>query len=209
MAESQMFDDTALDPRKMVDTVIPQFFINSVIDKEKTREAGREIYKDVAFVRISTPGNKNEEVIARAKESHKKRWPQYWKAFQEGTEAIADGFPLDHWVLASPAERAALKSIKCMTVEQLAAMPEGNFPKLMPNLPALQIKARNFLEKSTDGAHIARIEKKTELQDQRIKDLEDSNEDLKGQCDALLAQLKPQDVHITNPKTPQGGKTLK
>ena len=190
---------------KPIDTTFPRFYIKAVVDQIASKKTGEEVYRDEEWVKIANPGNFTEEVNRRVKGKDKTRFANYYKAWKEGREEIAQGFPLDHWVLITPSETAQLKAVRCRTVEQLANMPEQSLPKHLPTGIALQIKARKFLDQQKNGAEVARLQTENEDLRKSNDSLTQSVEELKAQVNAIDAKLRASSPVVQNiPDRPPG-----
>ena len=203
---SQMFDADSAQQQKRDerDTIIPLFNVDSVIDTTATRQQGEVIYKDREMITIVTPGNNMEKVNRPVKKFDREvRFKKFYDAWKAGQEIPEDGFPLVHWSLIKPSEVSMLAVKRITTVQQLAEVPEMGLPKHMPNGVALQIKAREFLQSQTDGAHVARLT--TEVEDLR-KQATSRNElmdELKMQVKVLTAQIQPHNPVQGPPANPE------
>ena len=102
-----------------------EFFSKAVIDTAASNEANRPIYKNVPFVKIMIPGDKNNIVVEPVWDRHKIRFPEQWDQFQRGVAQEAVGTPLKVAPFLTEAHVAEFKHMKITTVEQLANLPDS------------------------------------------------------------------------------------
>ena len=183
------FDPRFLDPSKQKDTVIPRFYLRSCQNKELTKKTGSVVFEDVEYVEMRVPGDKLNIVETRVDDNHRKRWPQYYKAFVEKREQRPEGFPLSAWALATPALISTLAAVNCYTVEQLAGMPETSLPR-MHGLLKVQQQAREFLQSKEDAQVISQLQHaKSEMED-RLASQNETIQALKARL-AVLESAQP------------------
>ena len=99
----------------------PEFYIEAVDYKDAE---GNVASKDEVYVRIFNIGDP-KNIIERPKRAEdEKRWPEYWKAFVEGTEEPSDGTPIKSFPLLTPADIANLTRRRIRTVEEIIDLPD-------------------------------------------------------------------------------------
>jgi len=174
---AQMFDPQYLDPKKQVDTAIPRFFTEAVLDERESKAFGQTIYRDVEMVEIICPGDKNNIPVMPVDENHRRRWPGVYEAFKAGREQIPDGFPLSAWPHVSVSLCATLKAMSCHTVEQLAGMSDAHLPKI-PDIHKIRDRAQEFLQAQQDASIVSKLQhqvdemsKQIESKDRKLNDL--------------------------------------
>jgi hypothetical protein len=106
--------------------LFPVFTIEAVKDEEASIEQGRDIYKDVEWVTINIVGNNLTKVSRPVTEEDKRRFSNYYNAFANQSVQLNVGTPLTEWSLIGKAQAMTLKSMNIHTVEQLAAVADGN-----------------------------------------------------------------------------------
>jgi len=93
---------------------------------------GEPEWFDAPFVHIEIPGDaklvidKLAFIDERRADSHNRRFPKQWEAFQAGRQAELGGTALIEWPLLLRSQVDALRQRNIYTVEQLAALPDGN-----------------------------------------------------------------------------------
>lgn len=131
-------------PEHSSDGVFPIFHHEIRRDHAASENAGKAIYEAVPYVEIVCPGNDKEQINRRVKETDKERWPDQWRAFEEGRKAPEfDGMPITEWPQADRHLARTLKESNVFTVEQLANVADIDIQMLGPgmmNLKNLAIK---------------------------------------------------------------------
>lgn len=121
--------------------LLVQFYRDDKLMVYKSQEAGYPIYEGIDRVKVWTDKDNNN--IFDVDISHKRRWPEQWRAYEEGREQLASGTPLISLFPANPEIVSTLKANMIHTVEQLAAITDGSqFKFAQP----LQQKAQAFLK---------------------------------------------------------------
>lgn len=142
-----------------------EFFQKDVPDVKASREAGREIRKDVDFIRIRFPGNNKTVVEERADVksqrcpesgrwlTYAERFPEHYARYREGREYIA-GTPLDALATLTAAQRANLRSYNVHTLEQLAAIDGPALKNLGMGARAMKDQAKAYLDSAEGSADV-------------------------------------------------------
>lgn len=156
--------------QQMDATLLVKFFEKPVPDKGATREEGRPMFKDVEFIEIRTPGNR-DAVCRPAKQRDINRFPKHYQAYKDrvSTEHL-EGTPLAEWPLMarSRVEELAFHNVK--TVEQLAGMPDSNVAQFM-GMNVMKQKANEWLEQAKDSRASAELHEELEKRDNEIDEL--------------------------------------
>jgi len=127
--------------------LLVQFYRDTKLMVFKSKEAGHPIYEGIDRVKVWQDKDNNN--IFDVDESHKRRWPEQWKAYQEGREQIVSGTPLDTLFPANPEIISTLKANMIHTVEQLASVTDASQFKFA--LP-LQQQAQRYLRSMETNA---------------------------------------------------------
>jgi hypothetical protein len=134
-----------------------RFFTNARIDVAKSTAANRPVYRDVPYIEMMMPGDKNNIVVEPVWDQHKQRFPKQWEQFVKGEEQMADGTPLKAAPFLTPSHVAELNHMRIVTVEQLANLPDT----AMGFMGAQEFKqaAKRYLEATSGSdALLKRIE---------------------------------------------------
>lgn len=102
------------------DRLIVGFYWKSQPNPAKSREAGKPVYEDHAFVKIQHPGETLNIVDRPIKDDDKRRWPRQWAQFEQGKHQVPDGIPISLLFPDRPAIADTLRGYNIHTVEQLA-----------------------------------------------------------------------------------------
>lgn len=152
----------------------PQFHLHPVMVGRNAE--GVPQYEDRHYVRIKTPGSR-DTVDREVNDDDKRRWPMQWHAYEAGQEEVVDGFPVEQWPAASPADVNNMRSLGLRTVEEVAEFQDQYITKL-PNGVALKKMAAKFLASQASQASLqARIDE-LEAQAQTPPPPSDESEEL-------------------------------
>lgn len=124
-----------------------QFYRGSKRDVYNSTLKGLPIDVGIDYVKVSNAGEK-DNVIHEVNELHKRRWPEQWRAYQEGRLQIADGTPMDMLFPGNPEIVSSLKANNVHTIEQLAEYPDSS---LTAFAPTWKQKAQQFLKGKVDN----------------------------------------------------------
>ena len=170
------------------------FYKRAVKDEEASLAEGRAIFKEVDYIRIVTPGDKDnipDRPVRDAPEySDKRRFAKQYAAYlaQQKQEEVS-GTPLAAW-LANPAQVEELKYFGVHTVEQLAGLSDTHASKFM-GINALRQKARDFIAAAKDGAPMVALRAEVEKRDEEVAALKAALDDQAKQL-AELRKVIPQ-----------------
>lgn len=167
----------------------------AVEDRAKELSAGVYGVKDVDFVKVTRPGQRDtveKEAEAWVSELEKKARdnlaPQSWadhfrkqyEAWKLGQELPLNGTPIKGWQLLSPAQQQNLITFGIRTVEDLAGASDEAIQRLGMGAMSLKQKAANWLSEGKDkGASAA-----------RMTALEIENKELRDKLEALLGEVQ-------------------
>lgn len=139
------------------DGVIPLFHWRDVEDKPASREAGRVIMKQEAYIEIIVPGSKDCQ-IAPVNEQHKARFPEQWESFESGDdhEQII-GTPVTEWQGVSRTRAMELRANGFYTVELIAQCSDAKLKALGNQPSALREQAQQYISQ-TDALAYSKAE---------------------------------------------------
>jgi hypothetical protein len=164
---------------------IPEFFLKAVRQGFKSEQDGRDIFEDVEFVRIITPGNMRsipEEPVA---DEHRARWPRQYDAFKRGMDDPTEGTPLSQVAFITPAQVRMLAALNVKTVENLANVGDGELQNLPLGGRDLRQKAQAFLENAQTNAPLERERAAREAAEAEVNRLKGQLADLADRLEAL------------------------
>jgi hypothetical protein len=163
-------------------TLLVKFFMNPRINSVKSAEAGRPIFKEVPYVQIMQPGNKDSIIIRPATEMDKKRFAEHFRKFEarEDQEAI-EGTLLEEWAGITRSQCEELKYLNIRTVEQLSTVSDSNSQGIM-GIGYLKEKANKYIEDTAGDATAEALA------------------DLQTKYEALMAQMAATPIEVVKPK---------
>ncbi len=165
------------------------FYLESIEDREKTLAAGRPIYRNAEYIRITPPGG-NLIVEREVNDSDLHNYESRYRLWKEGAEEPVIGTHLRMWPAATPAMVASLKEIQVHTVEALADANDTILDQIGMGARDLQRKARTWLSAADDTGKLA----------ERINALEIENESLKTRNTELSDSLETLKAEISRPR---------
>lgn len=126
--------------------LLVKFYRHAAKDRKATLEAGRPIFRDMDYISIMQPGNKDSIVQRPASLKDKNRFAVHWQKYQarESQETIS-GTPLEEWGGLTEAQKNELKYMNVRSVEQLVNITDTNAQGMM-GIHSLKERAKRFLE---------------------------------------------------------------
>lgn len=137
------------------------FYAKSELMPFASKEAGRPIYEPRDFVKLVTPGER-DEVDREVQEWDKRAYREQWIQYKEQREQVAEGTPLLHLFPGNPEIVDNLRGLKFQTIEQLAEAPDTALKAIAMGAYDYQAKARRFLEGTKDASRFGKIERQLE-----------------------------------------------
>lgn len=132
--------------------LLVRFYMHPAQDKRASAEEGRPIFKDVPYVHIMQPGNKENIIHRKATDMDKQRFAEHFRKFEarENQEAM-EGTPLSEWPGMTRSQAEELKFYNVLTVEQLVGMSDTNAQNFR-GMGELRNRAKAFLDSSKEAA---------------------------------------------------------
>lgn len=125
--------------------VFVTFYTDAVELTAESEKAGRPIFKDVPFVRVTIPGDTNNIIEHRAKDEDKLKYPKAWEQYQRGERGGHTGTPLEQWPQITRSQVKEAKYFECHTVEQMSQLSDAHCQKLGMGFAELRAKAKAYL----------------------------------------------------------------
>jgi len=144
-----------------------QFYRGTKRDVFNSTLQGLPLDVGIDYVKVSNAGEK-DNVIHEVNELHKRRWPEQWRAYQEGRAQIADGTPMDMLFPGNPEIVSTLKANNVHTIEQLADYPDSSLTAFTPTWKA---KAQQFLKGKVDN-RFPELEARAQNAEARLVEME-------------------------------------
>lgn len=150
-----------------------RFYFEDVQNPEKSKEAGRPVYDQIAYCEIRLPGS--TDVIRNVvSDKERNRFPRQYAAFQAKTDQdVASGTPLKEWPLMTSNMVLEARYLGVRTVEQLAMAPDSGIQRMGTGWLTLRKQARDWLLQAKDGALLAKLRAELEERDRRLTTLEE------------------------------------
>ena len=187
--ETYEFDHTMFNRQGAGDeTLFVQFRMDFLPDEPESAKEGRPMFKDVEFIRIIVPGDRNNMVDRPASREDKARFPKQYTFFKEGKEQHGGGTPIAEWPLVSRAMAENLKYLGFHTVEQLAEANDSVMGSHIGVLGLSQLKqrAQMYIMAAKDStAPIEHLTAENAKKDTEIRMLKDALEELKKEVKSL------------------------
>jgi hypothetical protein len=160
--------------------VFATFYTRSVVDGLASKEAGRQINKDVSYVKIIQPGESRLGTYDQpATEADVQRFPRQWQQYKANQQQTMDGSPLSLLFPDNPAIVDNLKGAGVFTVEQLATMQLGQLQQVGMGGQTFQDRAKAYLAAADKGkdfhtlaARLEQLELSGRAKDDKIAALE-------------------------------------
>lgn len=148
------------------DGLIVCFYLEAEYQQAASEKENRPIFADVPYIWIRFPGDNSRELKQKAKDHHKRRFPQQWAAFEQQKEEVHEGTPLSEWGPVSKSLALNYKGLSIHTVEQLAAVPDSALQGMGHGARPLRDKAIVWVEQARGAAPLLELKAENE----RLKD---------------------------------------
>lgn len=120
-----------------------------------------EFYKDARtgedFIHMIAPGDKMTDWRQPVRETHKQRFPAQWEAYQNQKDQFAGQTRLEEVAWLDEATNHQLRAVGVFTLEQLAAVSDGNLANIGHGATHLRERARKEVD---DKRKVEEFEKK-------------------------------------------------
>jgi len=177
----QVFDSNSQQADKNLSV---KFFSMPVKDEQASAEQGRPIYKDVTHAELRIRGDRNNIIHKPVDLAIQRRFPDQWRAYEQGQELTGDGTPLAEWPSMSKSMVEEMRYFGFHTVEHLADARDDVVSKF-PGLRSLQQKAKAFMELAKGNAPLEKMQVELETRDSTIAAQASQIADLAKRLDAM------------------------
>lgn len=99
-------------------------------NKQKSLDAGRAVFDEIASISIQWPGG--DETVRRIEPQDIQDYPAEYAAFMSGNQPITEGTPLSEWPMMNGSAQRELNYLGFKTIEQLAAANDDVRRKIGP-----------------------------------------------------------------------------
>lgn len=155
------------------------FYTKPVMNPLKSTEAGRQVFDELDYIRIMTPGSQLSIIDTPVTDNnYLLRFGERYKKWKSGQEELLSGTPLDAfpWLIGKVGLLAELRALNIHTVEQLSTLPDSAMHNMMGGIE-LRKRAADWLDQTTGT-------------DAKVAKMSKDNDDLKAQLAAMQDQMK-------------------
>ena len=158
------------------------FYTRAVLNPMKSTAAGRQVFDEVDYIKIHTPGSQLCSIDAPISAgTYLTRFGDRYKKWKAGQAELVSGTPIESFpiLLGKVALVHELKAMNIHTVEQLAGLSDGGLQGIMGG-HELRRKAEEYI-KGTSGT------------DATLAKMQKENDELKAQMNQLMAMVSTTD----------------
>ena len=168
-----------------------RFFVKPMMNRSKSRHAGRPIYEEVEMIEIMVPGDKHSIPVRRARQLDKARFARQYQAFKAGKEDQQSGTPLTVVPFMTPAKAEEYKFFHIVTVEQLAgAADSSKAAAAVMGFQGDKQKAAAYLQMAEGNAPILEMQQKLEDRDNQIAAMQEQMQQMNSRLAELASKGK-------------------
>lgn len=164
--DSRLFDGGSGPPQSRVNGLVIRFdthLVENALESwggvaigkdglpQKVEGKGRPVYDEVEYIEIMVPGDRNNIVHRPVTNEDRRKFAQQYAQWKAGSQETASGTPLKAWPGITRAQVEELAYFNVKTVEQLAAISDGNLQSI-PFARGLQNRAKAYLEQAKGNA---------------------------------------------------------
>lgn len=161
------------------------FSIIPVRNEQLSEKEGRPIFEDTEFVTFHAVGDRSNVITRPVREVDKIKFAQLYDRFKSKIGQTEIGTPLTEWSVVTRSQVEELRYMGIHTIEQLAALTDGNAQKFLGAL-GLREKARNYIQMSKEQAPVERMNAELRKRDEEIASL-------KATLETISANMKRKD----------------
>ena len=162
--------------------LLVKFFFKAMLDKEKSTEQQRAVYKDRLYISITIPGSR-EDTVRVAHAGDLDRFPEHYARFKNRVEEPTEGTPLKEWPMITRSLAEELSFLNIKTVEQLAGMTDTHAGKFMSGYQLKQ-DAKQWLERTKKDVTAGKLQTELAQRDETIAKMQ-------AQIEELIVNSKP------------------
>jgi len=169
-----------------------KFLTKSVQDKVETLAQGRPIFREVVYIDIRIPGERDSAFCGPATRAHVERFPEHYRAFRSRTkDEEVVGTPLAEWPLVTRSQVDELAFFNVKTVEDLVNMPDSSNHQFM-GINVLKSKAKDFLEANKGKKELqAEFDKREQALQNQLKAMQEQLDALSQPKKKVTTKAKP------------------
>src|SRR5688572_22400791 len=174
---------------KADEKLLVQFGMHPHPDRVETEKEGRPIFKEITYITIMVPGEKETIIHRPAWEKDYQRFPRQYQAFKnKQSQHTAAGTPLKMVGFLTGSQIKELEYFNCYTVEQLANLPDSNASKFM-GIQKLKQLANDYLTAAKETAPLTAMRAEMDRKDSDLQAAKNAIEEQGSRIKALEAAL--------------------
>lgn len=179
--------------------LIALFYDSVQPDAKATAEAGRPKFKNVTFIRILIPHDRQTKIDRPCSEQDKSDFPEAWKNYELRHRSTPDGeTPLAMWPQLTPAQVFELRAIGVHSVDALAGMPDEFLVKHAVD-PMWRELAREYLAPPDETTKKLRAQVGTLRRDLELA--QENHAAAEARAAGLTAKVQDLEAQVTALKT--------
>lgn len=155
------------------------------IDGKASKAAGHDVFKDVEYVKLVAPGDKNSLYFQPADDRARKRFPRAYAAFKSRGEVPVEGTPINQWAVISRSTALTLRAAHIHTVEALAGIHDTHIDRMGFAGRDLRTKAQAWLADRAGSAATLKLAGEKEALAKQL-------EGMQAQLMAITATMTPE-----------------
>lgn len=169
-------------------TMVVVFYMHPQHQPTESAAKGRQIFKDVVYVRIQAPGERLNIIDRPATESDAKRFPMQWAAFKQNQIQIPDGTPIEQLYPDKPSIAATLRAYGVHTIEMCSDLSGHAIDNIGMGAQTYVNDARKYIEVANRGVSVTEMRRAMEQKDREIARLTTNIGNLTAQVDKLIGE---------------------
>lgn len=150
-----------IQPGQVVRPPRVEFETRAEEDRDATIKAGRVMFKDVDYVKVTPPGAYSvwegyaeDWLKSQEREPYHHLLLKAYEAFKQGKEPPLNGTAVENCTMFTPAEVKQIKLV-CRTVEELAEWPDGSLGMFGMGGTRLKQKAQSWMASANSTGTLA------------------------------------------------------
>jgi hypothetical protein len=180
-----------------VDRAVPRFYIDYVENKSESRKAGKKVYDEIEMVEIRKPGERNTIPVVPVTDAHRARWPEQYERFRRGEDQhVVEGTPIEKWGALNPAQTKLFKENDILSVDQLAALPDGALKVVGMGAVRLRREAKEFVEIRDGHANTVALTEQNAYLTEQVAELTEKVDRLMAENEAMASVANVQAAQV-------------
>lgn len=151
-----------------------RFFTKAKQDMEKTQEVGHPQFREVDYIQIMVPGDRNQAVVRPVAPADKIRFErqyEHWKKTQSNEVVV--GTPLEAWNILTLSQIEEFRYFGVRTIEHMADLRDDVAGKITGAV-SLKQKATAFIALMKEEAPMKKVQAELDKRDAEISSMKTS-----------------------------------